>query len=75
MDWINFDDWYRCAELERPGIVFEVQNAEGFSLFTPCVAVLELPFDWNSQPVRFRPVIEQPPRHSDPLPPPRGPRG
>lgn len=70
MDWIDFDRWPECRAMERPGIVFEVENAEGQSLLTPCSVPLELPFDWTSAPTRFRPVEEPKPRHSNPLPPP-----
>ena len=28
-DWISFDRWPECAELERPGYRFEIKNAEG----------------------------------------------
>lgn len=72
MDWIDFDRWPDCRSLERPGIVFEVENAEGQSLLTACTPLLEVPFDWNGGPVRFRPVEEPKPQHSSPLPPPDG---
>lgn len=70
MEWIDFDRWPECREMERPGIVFEVENAEGQSLLTPCTATLEVPFDWTTGPIRFRPVEEPKPRHSAPLPAP-----
>lgn len=70
MDWIDFDRWPECRAMERPGIVFEVENAEGQSLLTPCTVPLELPFDWTSAPTRFRPVEVPKPQHSAPLPPP-----
>lgn len=70
-EWIAIEQWARCAELARPGIVFELRNSEGLSLFTPCVSPLPaVPFDWKSAPVAFRPVPEAPPRHSTPLPKP-----
>ena len=70
-DWINFDLWKDCARMERPGFVFEVVNADGHSLFTPCVQPLQIPWDWKSAPVRFR-IVEAPkPRHSSPLPKPQ----
>ena len=36
-EWIAIEQWQRCLEMTRPGIVFEMRNAEGLSLFTPCV--------------------------------------
>ena len=72
-EWIAIEQWQRCQELEQPGIVFEIRNAEGLSLFAPCTAVApEAPFDWRLPPLEFRPVEETPPQHSPPLPPPRG---
>ena len=70
-DWISMDEWHRCRELERPGIVFEIRNADGQLLTTHCVVPLpELPFDWKSAPLEFRAVPETKPQHSEPLPPP-----
>jgi hypothetical protein len=67
--WISMEDWARCVELSRPGIVFEIRNAEGLSLFTPCVMPLPaMPFDWKSPPLRFRAVAEPPPERSAPIP-------
>ena len=73
-DWIDFDRWPDCAEMERPGIIFEVSNEEDLRLLTRCAVPLEVPADWDSPPVRFRVVPEPRPRHSDPLPPPKEPR-
>ena len=73
-DWIDFDEWHRCVRMERPGIIFEVRNDEGLSLFTPCTQPLAVPFDWQSPPTRFRTVSEPEPRHSEPLPKPQTPR-
>ena len=71
MDWIDFDRWPECRTMERPGIVFEVENAGGQNLLTACVVPLELPADWTSRPLRFR-VVEAPAlRHSAPIPPAR----
>ena len=70
MDWIDFDRWPECRSLERPGIVFEVENAAGQSLLTTCTIPLEVPFDWSGSPIRFRPVAEPKPQHSAPLPRP-----
>lgn len=69
-DWIDFDRWPECVEMERPGIVFEVVNADNQSLFTNCVVPLETPFDWTSAPLRFRAIPEPKPRHSSPIPKP-----
>ncbi len=71
VDWIPIDQWVECAKLERPGIVFEVRNGNGQSLLTACVPeVPKAPFDWTAPPIEFRPVPEEPPRHSSPLPGP-----
>ncbi|MDB5541125.1 MAG: hypothetical protein JWQ89_2852 [Devosia sp.] len=70
MDWMDFDRWPECLHLERPGIVFEVMNAEGLSVLTTCTVPLEIPAGWTSPPLRFRPVPEPAPGHSQPLPPP-----
>jgi hypothetical protein len=72
-EWLAISQWHECARLARPGVVFEIQNAERQSLFTPCVQPLpSMPFDWTSGPVRFRAVPEPKPQRSAPLPPPRG---
>jgi hypothetical protein len=71
-DWIAIAEWHRCAELARPGIVFELRNAEGLSLFAACGPLPAPPFDWSSPPVVYRPVAEPAPQHSGPLPPPAG---
>lgn len=58
--------------MARPGVVFEIRNAEGLSLFTPCAVPLPpMPFDWKSAPVRFRAVAEAAPEHSAPIPAPK----
>ena len=72
-EWIDFDRWHECVQMERPGIIFEVSNEEDRRLLTRCTVPLEVPFDWESPPVRFRAVPEPPPRHSDPLPKPKHP--
>ena len=72
-EWMAIAQWQQCREMERPGIVFEIQNAAGQSMFTPCVMPLPpLPFDWKSPPLRFRAVKEPAPEHSSPIPPPKG---
>ena len=71
VDWIPIDQWVECAKLERPGVVFEVRNAQGQSLFTACTPDKpQAPFDWTAPPLEFRPVPETPPKHSSPLPGP-----
>jgi hypothetical protein len=70
-DWIDFDQWKDCARMERPGFVFEVENADGHRLLTPCTHILQLPWDWQSAPVRFRLATAPKPRHSQPIPEPQ----
>jgi hypothetical protein len=71
-DWMDIDQWQRCSDMARPGIVFEIRNAEGLSMITPCTAVVPAPpFDWKSAPVRFRAIVEPTPRHSTPMPTPK----
>jgi hypothetical protein len=71
VDWIPIDQWAECAKLERPGIVFEVRNAQGQTLLTVCTPDKpQAPFDWTAPPFEFRPVPEAPPKHSSPLPGP-----
>ena len=70
-EWIDIAEWERCRDLERPGIVFEIRNAEGLSLVTPCVLPLpDMPWDWKAPALEFRPIEEVPPMHSEPLPRP-----
>jgi hypothetical protein len=72
-EWLAIEQWARCAEMARPGIVFEIRNAEGLTLLTPCVTLVPTkPFDWRSPGIEFRAVAELPPVRSNPLPPPRG---
>ena len=72
-EWIAIADWQKCVDMARPGIVFEIRNAAGQSLFTPCVPQLPpLPFDWKFPPIAFRAVPEAPPQHSSPIPSPKG---
>ena len=71
-EWMAIAEWHRCAELARPGVVFELRNAEGQSMLTPCVQPLPgAPFDWKSKPHQFRAVAETKPEHSAPLPAPK----
>ena len=70
-EWISIERWQECHQLARPGIIFEISNAEGKTMFTPCVVPLPpVPFQWKSAPVRFRAIPEPPPQHSSPLPAP-----
>ena len=73
-EWYPIDEWQNCQSLAQPGFVFELQNAEGKSLLTRCGPLPAYPFDWTTGAVRFRQVIEQEPRHSAPLPPPKAGR-
>jgi hypothetical protein len=71
VDWIPMDQWVECARMERPGIVFEVRNAQGQTLLTACLPEMpKAPFDWTAPPIEFRPVPEAPAEHSSPLPGP-----
>ena len=70
VEWLAIEQWQRCVEMARPGIIFEIRNAEGLSLFTPCGALPPPPFDWKSPPLRFRVVAEKPAIHSAPMPTP-----
>lgn len=71
-DWIDIARWPECAGMAKPGIVFELRNAEGLVMRTPCVMPMPpAPFDWQSPPVEFRAVPESPPVHSTPLPRPK----
>ncbi len=71
VEWLAIADWERCVEMARPGIVFEIRNAEGLSMFTPCVVPMpDVPFDWALPALEFRAVAEAKPEHSAPLPPP-----
>jgi hypothetical protein len=70
-EWISIEQWQECLKLARPGIIFEISNAEGKSMFTPCVVPLPpVPFNWKSAPARFRAIPEPAPQHSSPLPEP-----
>ncbi len=71
-EWIAIALWQNCAQMAKPGIVFELRNAEGQSLLTPCVQPLPAaPFDWTSPPREFRAVPELKPERSAPLPAPK----
>lgn len=71
-EWMAIAQWEKCRELARPGIIFEISNAEGKSLFTPCVMPLPpMPFDWKAPPLRFRAMPEATPERSAPIPPPK----
>ena len=72
-EWIAIAQWQECTKMARPDIVFEIRNAEGQTMLSPCVVPLpEMPFNWKSPAVMFRPVARPKPEHSTPLPPPKG---
>ncbi|HET7910442.1 MAG TPA: hypothetical protein VFL49_00270 [Pseudolabrys sp.] len=72
-DWMAIAQWQECQKLARPGIVFELRNAEGLTMLSPCVVqVPAKPFDWKSPPLVFRAVAAPKPQHSTPMPEPRG---
>lgn len=67
-EWIDFDLWNTCISMERPGVIFQIVNADAHSIFTQCTDEPTIPFDWTSDPVAFRAVAEPEPQHSTPLP-------
>ena len=72
-EWLAIAQWQECVKLAKPGVVFEIRNAEGQTIQTQCVQPLpKMPFDWKSAPLQFRVVPEPMPEHSSPLPAPRG---
>ena len=72
-EWLAIDQWHMCRTMERPGIIFELRNAEGQRMFTQCTETLPAaPFDWTSSAVTFRAVREPPPKRSAPIPEPKG---
>jgi hypothetical protein len=71
--WFAISHWDKCLHLMQQGSVFEFQNAEGRILLSECTSsVPQKPFDWHSEPVRFRLVKESLPKHSPPTPEPSG---
>jgi hypothetical protein len=71
-DWVDIEKWQHCLDMARPGIVFEIRNADGQCMITPCTAAVPtLPFDWKSAPLRFRAIAEPLPQHSPPMPKPK----
>ncbi len=61
-DWLDIEQWDHCHELARPGIVFEIRNAEEQSMIAHnAAAVPAAPCDWISAPVKFRAIVELPP--------------
>jgi len=68
-EWFPISDWRRCAELARPGLIFEIRNSDGLSLFAACSpSVPKAPWDWKSPPLEFRAVAETPAERSAPIP-------
>ena len=37
-EWMAIAQWHECEKMTRPGIVFELKNAEGLTLLTPCAS-------------------------------------
>jgi hypothetical protein len=72
-EWIPMDRWAECNQLQRPGIIFELQNAVGQSVFTTCLPAPYVPGDWKSAPIRFRAIAEPKPERSLPIPEPAKP--
>jgi hypothetical protein len=71
-DWIPIERWAECVAMEKPGIIFELRNEDGLSLYTPCILPLpNVPFDWRRPPTEFRAIPEPRPVHSTPLPLPK----
>lgn len=70
-EWTPISEWHQCVELAKPGIIFEIRNAEGQSLFTGCTSAFSTPFDWKSPPIVFRAIPAPKPVHSEPMPEPR----
>ena len=71
-EWVAITKWDECQKMARPGIVFEIRNAHGQSMLTPCVVPLPpVPANWTSPAAMFRPVAEEKPRHSTPMPAPK----
>lgn len=71
-EWLDIARWPECVNMTGPGIVFEIRNAEGQAVLTPCMVPLPaMPFDWKSPPLRFRAIAEPPAQHSRPAPEPR----
>lgn len=72
-EWMAIDQWHQCRAMERPGIAFELQNADGQQMLSRCSDALPAtPFDWGAPPIRFRAVVEPPPKRSAPIPEPKG---
>ena len=73
-EWIAIAQWDKCLGLARPGIIFEVSNAEGRSLVhTVCGVAATAAVRLEIAPVRFRVVPEFRRSTRRPLPePPKG---
>jgi len=71
-EWMQIAQWQECAKMTRPDIVFEIRNAEGQTMLTPCVIPLPpRPASWKSSAIMFRAVVRPKPQHSAPMPPPK----
>ncbi len=72
-EWMAIAQWHECEKLTRPGIVFELKNAEGLTMLSPCVAqVPAQAFRLEVAPGRVPRGRCARPRHSEPMPPPTG---
>jgi hypothetical protein len=70
-EWIAITQWETCRALERPGIAFEIRNAQDQRLFTRCeVPLPAMPHGWRSPPTYFRIITEPPAQRSEPMPEP-----
>jgi hypothetical protein len=49
-EWIAIARWPDCRKLEKPGIIFELQNASGHSLFTRCLVDPAVPVGLGASP-------------------------
>lgn len=68
-DWKPIDDWAQCAEMAKLGIIFEIRNVDGQSMYTQCVtSVPTMPVGWKSPPTQFRAIRQPRPQHSSPMP-------
>ena len=71
--WIAITQWHECVRMAKSGIIFEIRNKDGQSMFTRCtLSPPAAPFDWKSPPLEFRAILEPSPQHSEPIPKPSG---
>lgn len=73
-DWLAIAQWNECAKFAQPGIIFELRNAEGQTMLSPCVLPLPpAPASWSSPAVVFRTIPQPKAQHSNPIPTPVNP--